>query len=98
MNSGSVRPESMWWLCFLEWPGFELSFVSFLKEWCHPQVKDGDLYVSGSKMGEGCLAVFKESGCYHIICPLRPCWPKLSLLAIAAIETKNCLYFSRQIN
>lgn len=47
-------------------------------------------------MEEECLAIFKNSGCYHIILLLASCWPKLRLLAIVAMETQNCLYFSSQ--
>ena len=44
------------------------------------------------------LLSFKDSGCHHIIL-LASYWPKLSLMAITAMEAKNCsLYFSGQLS
>lgn len=49
-----------------------------------------------AKWRKDILTVFKDSAC--IILLLASCWPKFSLVARAAMETKNCLYFSRQLS
>ena len=63
MNSGSVRPESMGWLHSLEFPGLKLPVCPISKIQTHCQVKDGNIYVSDSKMEkrwrkQSVLAVF----------------------------------------
>ena len=53
MKPGSVRPESVWWLCSLPCPGLQLPVHPIPRVWPHHQVQNDDIHVSDGKIEEG---------------------------------------------